>query len=323
MAKGVALKFLQWFIRGVQFGCAAIVLGIFSYFLATLSNHNIHIATSVRAVTGISGAAVLYTIIGLVLLCCLAGRIFTSAIAILLDLAFAGAFIYVAYANRHGASSCNGYVDTPYGRGRSAADVQGTDGFTNLPSFRQACRLQSACFAVSIIAIVFFLLSILVEVFLVRHHKKEKRFGPGPDNNYTSGSGGKKTRGPGGGLFGWRNKRKARDAGAFDNDNTLPAHTSPDQVRNSYNTEATAVAPGQDAHPYAHPKTETGYGYTNGTGNGMANDHVVPPGTAYGVSNETHTHDAAYAQPLPQQTAGVHAGQTNPYRYEDGTFDRR
>ncbi|KAF3359320.1 hypothetical protein VdG1_02343 [Verticillium dahliae VDG1] len=144
MAKGVALKFLQWFIRGVQFGCAAIVLGIFSYFLATLSNHNIHIATHVRAVTGISGAAVLYAILGL-----------------------------------------------------------GTDGFTNLPSFRQACRLQTACFAVAIVAIVFFLLSILVEVFL------------------------------------------------------------------------------------------------------------------------THTHDAAYAQPLPQQTAGVHAGQTNPYRYEDGTFDRR
>ncbi|EEY18113.1 conserved hypothetical protein [Verticillium alfalfae VaMs.102] len=294
MAKGVALKFLQWFIRGVQFGCAAIVLGIFSYFLATLSNHNIHIATYVRAVTGISGAAVLYTILGLVLLCCLAGRIFTSAIAILLDLAFAGAFIYVAYANRHGASSCNGYVDTPYGRGRSAADVQGTDGFTNLPSFRQACRLQSACFAVSIIAIVFFLLSILVEVFLVRHHKKEKRFGPGPRQQL---------------HLGLRRQEDPR------------LRRRP--LRLAYNTEATAVAPGQDAHPYSHPKTEVGYGYTNGTGNGIANDHVVPPGTAYGVSNETHTHDAAYAQPLPQQTAGVHTGQTNPYRYEDGTFDRR
>ncbi|KAM0285985.1 hypothetical protein ACHAQH_001174 [Verticillium albo-atrum] len=308
--KGLALKLVQWFLRGVQFCCAALVLAVFSYFLATLSNHNLHISTAVRAVEGISGAAVIYTILGLILLCCLAGRAITSAVAIVLDLAFAGAFIYVAYANRAGASSCNGYVDTPYGRGRSSADVEGSGGFTNLPSYRTACKLQTACFAVSLVAIFFFLFSLIVEVFLVRHHKKEKRFGPGPDNNYTSGSGKKAA---GGGLLGWRNKRRNRNAAVADADNTLPVHTHPDDVRNSYNTEATAVAPGQDANPYSHNKPETGYGY----------DHAAP-GAAYGASNETYAHDAAYAPaPAHQQTAGVQGGHTNPYRYEDGTFDRR
>ena len=32
-----------------------------------------------------------------------------------------------------------------------------------------------------------FLLSAVIEVLLNRHHKKQKRFGPGPSNNYTSG----------------------------------------------------------------------------------------------------------------------------------------
>ncbi|KAM0335805.1 hypothetical protein ACHAQA_000855 [Verticillium albo-atrum] len=310
--KGLALKFLQWFLRGIQFGCAALVLAVFTYFLVTLSNHNLHISTAVRAVEGISGLAVLYTILGLVLLCCLAGRAITSTIAIILDIAFAAAFIYVAYANRGGASSCDGYVDTPYGRGRSAADVQGDGGFTNLPSFRQACKLQTACFAVSLVAIFFFLLSAVVEVFLVRHHRKEKRFGPGPDNNYTSGSGSSKKKAGGAGLFSWRNRRKANAAGA-DPDSQLPAHTHPDDVRNSYNTEATAVAPGQEANPYTHTKPETGYGY----------DHAAP-GAAYGTSdvghNAAYAHDAGYTQ---QPTNGVQNGYSNSYRYEDGTFDRR
>lgn len=150
---GLGLKFLQWFLRGVQFLCAALILGIFSYFLATLHNHDLHIATSIRAVEGISGAAVLYTLIGLLLLCCVAGLAVTSFIAMVLDVAFIGAFIYVAYTNRHGASSCRGYVDTPFGRGNSRdTNNAGSDGFTALPSYRTACRLQSAALAVAIIA---------------------------------------------------------------------------------------------------------------------------------------------------------------------------
>lgn len=34
---------------------------------------------------------------------------------------------------------------------------------------------------------VLFLLSAVIEVLLNRHHKKQKRYGPGPSNNYTSG----------------------------------------------------------------------------------------------------------------------------------------
>lgn len=152
---GLGLKFLQWFIRGIEFCCAAVVLALYSYFLATLHNHDLPIATYIRAVEGISGAAVLYTILGLLLLCCLAGFALTSFIAIVLDVAFAGAFIYVATANRGGASSCSGYVDTPFGSGDADNHVtdDGHGGFTHLPSLRTACRMETACLAVSIVAV--------------------------------------------------------------------------------------------------------------------------------------------------------------------------
>lgn len=150
---GTALKFLQWFNRGIQFCCAALILGIYSYFLATLANHDLPISNTIRAVEGISGIAVLYTLAGLLLLCCLAGRTFSSFIAIIFDVAFIGAFIYVAVANRGGASSCDNYVDTPFGSGKAGDTAEGrTDGFTSLPSYHVACQLQSACLAVSIVA---------------------------------------------------------------------------------------------------------------------------------------------------------------------------
>ncbi|KAK8924673.1 hypothetical protein VCV18_005095 [Metarhizium anisopliae] len=282
---GLALKFLQWFIRGIQFLCAALILGIYAYFLAALHNHNLPIETSVRAVTGISGAAALYTLLGLLLLCCVAGLAFTSFIAIVLDFCFIGCFVYVAVVNKHGAGSCAGYVDTPFGQGQSDATATGNkDGFTALPSFHTACRLQTASMAVAIIAIVFFIFSMLMEVALVRHHRKEKRFGPSPGNNYTSGYARR-------GFF--SRFRRGKDAAPLDEASRLPEHTHPDQLdhtRQSYGTENTAVNHDGPADYY---KQEGGYGFqTHGTTGGW---HTAP------------------------QTSGAPA---RNYKYEDGIYER-
>ncbi|KAH8652367.1 hypothetical protein BX600DRAFT_472429 [Xylariales sp. PMI_506] len=239
---GVALKFLQWFVRAIQFGCCAVVLALYSYFLATMHNHDIDIPNWVRAVEGISGVGVLYTLTGLLLLCCFAGHRFTSMIAIILDVCFIAAFIYVAVSNRGGASSCTGdSLYTPLGTGSADDKPTASDGFTNLPTYREACRMESACLAVAIVAIFFFVFSIIVEVALVRHHRKEARFGPSPANNYTSGSGG------GRGFFS-RFRRRGTAGSQYDNPNALPVHTTPDQIRTSYNTETTAV--GHDHSAY-------------------------------------------------------------------------
>lgn len=153
---GTALKAISWFLRVVEFCCAAIILGIFSYFLAVLVNHNLHVDTYVRAVEGISGAAVLYTILACLLVCCLGGIAFFSFLGMLLDLAFTGAFIYLAYATRYGDGSCRGIVNTPIGTGNANTNsviVTGNNngGFVSLPSLHTACRLNTACFAVSIV----------------------------------------------------------------------------------------------------------------------------------------------------------------------------
>lgn len=151
----LALKGLQWFLTGVEFGCAAVILAIFSYFLATLQNHDLHTDTYIRAVEGISGVAVVYTLFGLVLLWCLAGVAVFAILAIVLDVAFAGAFVYVAYVTRGGATSCTNYVNTPFGSGFANTDNKVSSakgGITILPSLASACRLEKACFAVAIIA---------------------------------------------------------------------------------------------------------------------------------------------------------------------------
>jgi len=234
---GVALKSVSLFLRFIEFCAAAIVLGISCYYLAVLHNHGLHIPTYLRAVTGISGAAVLYTIFALVLVCCLGGIAFFSLLGMLLDLAFTGAFIYVAYAYRGGSHSCSGIVNTPLGSGSEDNRVSnGKGGFTHLPSLRTACKLETACFAIAIIAIVFFFLSMFVELGLMKHHKKEKAFGPSPNNGYTAGTPRRK--------FWQRKQRRNRDMELGQpkiHPDALPAHSTPADVRPSYATDTTAV----------------------------------------------------------------------------------
>ncbi|KAI1462331.1 hypothetical protein F4805DRAFT_129965 [Annulohypoxylon moriforme] len=261
---GFALKLLQWFIRGIQFCCSALILALFSYFLAVLSNRSLTIPTWARAVEGISGIGVLYTILGLMLLCCLAGHPFTSFIAIVLDICFIGAYIYVASSTRAGASSCTGTVDTVFGTGQADDLINDKH-----PTYREVCQMETACLAVSIVAIVFFVFSAVLEVVLVRHRRKEQRFGPSPANNYTSGYAKRR------GLLGLF-RRKRTDADAED-PNALPAHTQPDQMRQSYNTEATAVGP--EAGTYNNKYQYDGQVAYPETG--TATTHTTPAGYRY------------------------------------------
>lgn len=150
---GFALKVVQWFNRGVQFCCAGLILSLNSYFLAAMSNHDITIPTNLRATEGISGIAVLYTALGVLLVCCLAGFTLTSFLAIVIDVAFVGAFIYVATVYKAGASSCSGTnVESVFGTGDADAKVSSADGGVPLPSFKTACRMESAMLAVAIVA---------------------------------------------------------------------------------------------------------------------------------------------------------------------------
>lgn len=149
---GIALKAAQGILTALEFFCAVSILTITSYIIAIRRSNDLPIAPSTRAVEGIAGAAVIYTICDLLLLWCLAGVTFFSILAVLIDLAFIGAFAYVASQNNTG--SCSGYVVTLFGAGNVGTDgvVVAPNGVVVfLPSLRLACQLETSCFALAIV----------------------------------------------------------------------------------------------------------------------------------------------------------------------------
>jgi len=181
------LRLTTTFFYVLIFCCAAIILGLYSYFLATTASHDVRGPNWVRAVEGISGAAVLYTIFAIFLTCFLGGKPFFAFLGIALDVLFGGAFVAIAILTRHGVGSCKGNVRTPLGNG-DAASHRGWGGAVFTPSLRTVCRMNKVCFAVAIIGAFLFFLAAAFQIFLARHHQKEKKFGPSPKNNYTKGS---------------------------------------------------------------------------------------------------------------------------------------
>ncbi|CAK7565873.1 MAG: hypothetical protein SEPTF4163_003803 [Sporothrix epigloea] len=235
---GISLKVVQFFLRTVIFLCALVTLIIFAYFLGKLNSADLYIPTWARAVEGLSGAAALYSLLAILLLWWLAGRLLTFVAAVILDICFIGGFVYIATANRGGSGNCNrDNIRSPFGYGDADTDriMNRAGTLVNVPSFRVSCRLQKACLATAIIAIGFLLFTMAVEFLLFRNYRKEKKFGPGPNNGYTSGSGRQR------GRFGRKRRAAGMNGGAHQDPNALPQHVEPSQMRESYATEATAV----------------------------------------------------------------------------------
>jgi len=95
---GLGLKSLQWFLRLIQFASTAIILGIFSWFIWELHHNQTGIPRWIIAVEAISGAAVIYFIFALLLLCCLGGIAFFSFLAVILDILFLAACEFLSPA---------------------------------------------------------------------------------------------------------------------------------------------------------------------------------------------------------------------------------
>jgi hypothetical protein len=152
---GSALHTLSLSLRTIQLLSSLILLSLTAYSLATLAGHNLPQPTSLRAVVGISGSAILYTSLCVLTRVCMRRRSipvkpFTSMMSMVLDVAFAAAFIYVAAANKGGSASCEtGWAETPFGSG----DVNtGTPPEGGLPGLAEACRMVKACLAVAVVS---------------------------------------------------------------------------------------------------------------------------------------------------------------------------
>ena len=132
-AGGLALRSGDSFLRILEFLCAALILGVFSWFLAYLTDHHLHIPTWMKACEGISGIAVIYTGFGVILTCFLGGITFFAFLAILLDICFLGGFVAIAVLAKGGTHTSG--ANSPLGNGSS-----------------RDAKLQTAAFAVAIVA---------------------------------------------------------------------------------------------------------------------------------------------------------------------------
>lgn len=156
---GVILRFFTLGIRIIQLLASAVILGIFSYYLAALAQNNQTIATWMKAVEGLSGAGTLYGLLGSLFVCCLGGLMFFAFLGVVLDVCFVGAMIAIAVLTRNGTQSCSGKVNTPLGNG-DAGDTAPSG-----VSLQFACRLEKVAFAVSIIGMYVLLPSLSPALF--------------------------------------------------------------------------------------------------------------------------------------------------------------
>jgi len=301
---GTALKLFQTFLYILCFCCAGIILGIYSYFLSVEADRNVSIPKWQKAVEGISGIGVVYTIFAVILTCCLGGKTFFAFLAVLLDVLLCAGFVAIAVLTRDGTTSCSGNnVKSPLGNGNSKSHGIPDDfgvgkgkNITYASTIGFACRLNKVCFAVAVIGAFLFLFSGLIQVFLGRHHQKEKRFGPSPTNNYTKGSGNrwfKRNRGPKTTNAAYNKDAELGAVGAgglagsaIHHDQHNDALKAPhDDFRPSHETGTTYGADSYTGNKYEAQPTIPNIPTTGGYHTGPTGTHVNP----YGYDNNRTT----------------------------------
>lgn len=152
---GAALRIGATLLYALEFCCAGIILGIYSYFMAVQADRGATIPRWQQAVEGMSGVIVLYTIFAVVFTCCLGGKAFFALLALIMNVLCMGAMVAIAVLTRDGATSCTGDVQTPIGDGpadsKDGFTGNGDNQYTYSASLGSICRMNTACFAVAIV----------------------------------------------------------------------------------------------------------------------------------------------------------------------------
>lgn len=138
-----------------------------------------------------------------------------------------------------------------------------------------------------------FLLCAIFQFLLSRHHQKEKKFGPSPANNYTSGSGSRKF---------WKKKPKTTKD-AYGNDTELATNGA--NGRHSYDTGLTGTTHGNNDNIGNSSKYESAT--RPGHGQPLAGPNYTSGSTAYDATHSQYGH----VEPGPGPTA------QNPYGYSN------
>lgn len=166
MASANAIRLAGFGLRMLQLLSSLIIVGVFSYFLAVLADHNEHAPEWLKAVAGIAGVAAIYAIFTSFFILAYGGLLVFSRISMLFDGSFAVAFLAICLMTRHGALPCTGRVTTPVGSGDAEdpgaafgdedTGIGMGDNLTSMRYLATACKLEKGAFAVSIIGMLVF-----------------------------------------------------------------------------------------------------------------------------------------------------------------------
>lgn len=188
----------------------------------------------------------------------------------------------------------------------------------------------------------FFLFSLLAELALIRHRRREGRYDPSPATDLGESSGkpdgsvdpngnnnNTKKRGFFASLFG-RKKRPDESNTAGYNPNSLPQHAHPDDVRPSYTTEQTRVGTGyNNAQQQYDDDDPTGLKYHQDSSNNASGYGLVGGGGGYGNANHgsggyVHVSGNGNGNLRYNEYDDVPLAQYPPanYRYSDGVYER-
>ncbi|KAL8905351.1 MAG: hypothetical protein Q9207_002699 [Kuettlingeria erythrocarpa] len=300
---GVALKSVSTFLRVLELLGSLLILGICSYWMGVLSHRNSSIPTWMKAVEGISGGAVIYTAFAVILTFFLGGKTFFAFLGLLLDILFCGAMIAIAVLTRHGTHSC------------PARDAPSPIGAGN----RTSCRLETAVFAVAIILALHFLITAALEVLLKRVHAKEKRYGPGPSNNYTSGSGKKapfwkRNRGP-------KTTHEAYGPGGFSTANGAGTTNKkqPFWKRNKKPVHDTELGAGGAGALIAEEKHRHDNGRTSHE-TGVTGTTAGSPGATYGGSTNKYSNEPTIPYSVHQNGVSGTTASNGYQPYSQGAY---
>lgn len=243
-----ALRFLSVPLRLLAGLLALYILAVSAYHAQRIGSLNVSPSGQFYAIIIISGVAVLWALLTTV------GSLLPHGVflpILIMDLLFMGGFIAISILARRASNArCSSATIRNYSVGSYALWTKSTSTYTSRPRLR--CNLDKILFAFAVANAVIFAILAFLSYRLFSRHRKNRAYGPGPENNYAVGS---------------NTAPKGKRSGRFSNDTAMTEVTNVTAEENvTLNSGRTA----NTAHGYrtggVTDHTQAGYAQPNGAG---------------------------------------------------------
>ncbi|CAZ86079.1 unnamed protein product [Tuber melanosporum] len=252
MTAARAIKFVTLIFRLLQLLLAAYIVGVAGYHTWEFATNRLSLTDAssgqppkaLYTIFVISCVTVLYTSLSLFTTCFGHKKFFLATL--IMDFLLLGGSIAISILMRGSpnmscdpleysdsiTSSSNDFPSNIYRSSGGSGNLAGT-----------LCQLDKSVFAFAVALSVLFLITLLLSYLALRNHRKNRAFGPGPENGYST-----------------RNNQAPRSW------KRNPFNRTSEETAHTHNTNMSGVAAGMashDDHGYEHRPSELGRGYRN------------------------------------------------------------